>query len=72
MANSIEYAKRFMPVIDDIYKAQSITQGMDAATKVDFTGVNEVKVLKVGTTGLGDYSRTTDIQKAILQLPGKL
>nr|DAH37251.1 MAG TPA: Major capsid protein [Caudoviricetes sp.] len=63
MANSIEYAKRFMPVIDDIYKAQSITQGMDAATKVDFTGVNEVKVLKVGTTGLGDYSRTTGYPK---------
>ena len=25
----------------------------------DFDGVNEVKVLKVSTTGLGDYSRST-------------
>ena len=25
----------------------------------DFGGVNEVKVLKVSTTGLGDYSRST-------------
>jgi len=58
MANSLEYAKKFLPIIDDIYKAQSITEGMDAATKVDFTGTNEVKVLKVSTTGLGDYSRS--------------
>ncbi|WKY44463.1 hypothetical protein Q5O14_17945 [Eubacteriaceae bacterium ES2] len=57
MANSIEYAKKFVPVIDRIYKAAGLTEGMDNATKVDFTGVNEVKVLKVSTTGLGDYSR---------------
>lgn len=57
MANSIEYAKRFLPVIDAIYKHASVTEGMDAATRADFSGVNEVKVLKVSTTGLGDYSR---------------
>ena len=57
MANAIEYAKKFVPIIDDIYKAGAITEGMDTATKADFTGVNEVKVLKVSTTGLGDYSR---------------
>ncbi len=63
MANSIEYAKRFMPIIDGIYKAAAVTQGMDAATKADFTGVNEVKVLKVSTTGLGDYSRANGYPK---------
>lgn len=57
MANSIEYASKFVPVIDEIYRAQSVTEGMDAATKVDFTGTPEVKVLKISTTGLGDYSR---------------
>ena len=57
MPNSIEYAKRFLPVIDAIYKHAAVTEGMDAATRADFTGVNEVKVLKVSTTGLGDYSR---------------
>ena len=36
---------------------------MDSATQVDFTGVNEVKVLKVSTTGLGDYSRETGYPK---------
>lgn len=63
MPNSIEYAKRFVPIIDGIYKAASVTQGMDAATQVDFTGVNEVKVLKVSTTGLGDYSRANGYPK---------
>lgn len=63
MANTIEYAKKFVPVIDEIYKAGSLTAGMDAATKLDFTGVNEVKVLKVSTTGLGDYDRETGYPK---------
>lgn len=57
MDNSIELAKKFVPIIDGIYKAESVTNGMDSATKVDFTGVNEVKVLKTSTTGLGNYSR---------------
>lgn len=57
MANSLEYAKKFLPVIDDIYKAQAVTEGMDTGTKADFSGTNEVKVLKVETTGMGDYSR---------------
>lgn len=63
MANSIEYAKKFVPIIDGIYKTGSVTQGMDSATQVDFTGVNEVKVLKVSTTGLGDYSRANGYPK---------
>ncbi len=63
MANSIEYAKRFLPVIDAIYKHASVTEGMDAATRADFSGVNEVKVLKVSTTGLGDYSRADGYPK---------
>lgn len=61
--NSIEYAKKFVPIIDGIYKAGAVTQGMDAATRADFTGVNEVKVLKVSTTGLGDYSRENGYPK---------
>lgn len=63
MANSIELASKFLPIIDEIYKANSVTAGMDTPTRLDFTGVNEVKVLKVSTTGLGDYSRTTGYPK---------
>lgn len=63
MANSIEYAKKFVPIIDAIYKQASVTNGLDAATRPDFSGVNEVKVLKVSTTGLGDYSRENGYPK---------
>lgn len=64
MANAIELAQKFLPVIDDIYKAGSITASLDAKTKsADFSGVNTVKVLKVSTTGLGDYSRSEGYPK---------
>lgn len=63
MANNIELAKKFVPILDGIYKAASNTEGMDAATNVDFTGVNEVKVMKVNTTGMGDYNRETGYPK---------
>lgn len=63
MANNITLAQKFVPVIDDIYKAQSMTAVLDAQTQTDFTGANEVKVLKVSTTGLGDYSRTNGYPK---------
>lgn len=63
MANSISLAQKFLPVIDDSYKASSLTALMDTASKADFSGANEVKVLKVSTTGLGDYSRTDGYPK---------
>lgn len=59
MANSIELAQKFLPLIDSIYAAASKTAVLDAQTKVDFTGTNTVKILKVSTTGLGDYNRET-------------
>ena len=58
MANSIEYASKFLPVIDDIYKAESVTECLDTSSMADFSGANEIKILKVSTTGLGTYSRT--------------
>ena len=63
MATSIELAKKFVPIIDGVYKAESVTNGMDAAARPDFTGTNEVKVLKTSTTGLGDYSRENGYPK---------
>lgn len=63
MANTIAYAEKFVPVIDGLYKKASLTAVLDAATKPDFTGANTVKVMKVSTTGLGDYSRETGYPK---------
>ena len=62
MANSIAYAQKFLPVIDDIYKASSVTACLDTPS-ADFGGANEIKVLKVSTTGLGDYSRSSGYPK---------
>ena len=63
MANSIALAQKFVPMVDEIYKAASITAVLDAQTILDYAGTNEVKVLKVSTTGLGDYSRSTGYPK---------
>ena len=63
MANAITLAEKFVPVIDGIYKKASLTAVLDAATKPDFSGVNTVKVMKVTTTGLGDYSKQNGYAK---------
>ena len=63
MANSIEYASKFLPIVDEIYKAESVTESLDTSTMADFSGANEIKVLKVSTTGLGTYSRANGYPK---------
>lgn len=57
MANNITLAQKFVPVIDGIYQKASLTAALDATTKLDFSGTNTVNVMKVSTSGLGDYSR---------------
>lgn len=57
MANTIITAEKMVPVVDAIYKQASLTAALDAPTQVDFSGTKTVKVMKVETSGLGDYSR---------------
>jgi hypothetical protein len=60
MSNSIALAQKFQPILDEIYKAASLTARMDAPTKpVDFGGANIVNVFKTSLVGLGTYSRAT-------------
>lgn len=60
MANSIALAEKFQPILDEVYKRESLTAMMDAQTKpVDFGGANVVNVFKTSTVGLGTYSRAT-------------
>ena len=65
MANTLEYPKKFLPIIDEVYKKQSITEGMDAATRADFSGTNEVKVLKIGTPDWVTTPEKTAIPKVM-------
>lgn len=57
--NTIAHAQKFVPIIDGIYQKASLTATLDATTKLDFSGTNTVNVMKVSTSGLGDYSRDT-------------
>jgi len=60
MANSIALASKFQPILDEIYKKNSLTASMDAKTKpVEFGGAAAVNVFKISTVGLGTYSRAT-------------
>lgn len=61
--NTIQLVEKFVPVIDGIYKKASLTSVLDAPTQIDFTDGNTVKVMKVNTTGLGDYSREDGYKK---------
>lgn len=57
MANTIITAEKMVPVVDEIYKKASLTAALDATTQIDFSGTKTVKVMKIETGGLGDYSR---------------
>ena len=60
MAQSIALAQKFQPILDEIYKASSLTARMDAQTKpVNFAGANVVNVFKTNPIGLGTYSRVS-------------
>lgn len=60
MANSIALVTKFQPILDEVFKAASLTASMDAPTKpVSFGGASAVNVFKTSVVGLGTYSRAT-------------
>lgn len=58
MPNSIALAQRYLPMLDEVYKASSRTSILDA-TDAEFVGANTVKVFKTTMDGLGNYSRNS-------------
>ena len=56
MANSIALAQKYLPMLDEVYKASAKSAILDA-TKVEIVQGNTVKVFKTSMDGLGDYSR---------------
>lgn len=64
MANNIDLVTTFLRLIDAVYKRASVTAELDAVTQdVPFIGADTVKVLKLGTVGLGNYSRANGYPK---------
>lgn len=59
-ANSIALAQRYLPVLDEVYKRNSLTAPLEVNPNfVQFDGVDTVKIFKVAVDGLGDYSRSS-------------
>ena len=58
MANTIALAQKYLPLLDEVYRASSRTAILDA-TKVDILNGNTIKVFKTSMDGLGNYNRNT-------------
>lgn len=61
MANSIDYAKKYLPLLDELYKQESLTTdllGDDSVVK-EGSNVGEVSIAKLEMDGLGDFDRAS-------------
>lgn len=59
MANSIELFKKYVPLLDEVYKLSSLTSDLDGAPELARQGqnVNEMIIPKIDMSGLANYSR---------------
>lgn len=58
MANTINLVTKFQPLLDEVYKAASLTSDLENSA-VKFDGSKTVKVLKLAVPPLGTYTRNT-------------
>ena len=61
MANTINLFKQYIPVLDELYKAEAKSAILDGANDLARMGynANEMVIPKMSTSGLSDYSRAT-------------
>lgn len=61
MANTIELAKAYVPLCDEVYKEASLSADLDASAELiqDGFNENEIVVPKLDMDGLADYSRNS-------------
>lgn len=61
MANSIQLAKVYAPLLDEVYKQASLTAVLDGAANLAREGINanEIAVPKLSMDGLANYSRNS-------------
>lgn len=58
VANSVSLATKFLPLLDEVYKRNSLSAILDTANeRVNFIGAQTAKIFKVDVDGLGNYSR---------------
>ena len=58
MANTINLVTKFQPLLDEVYKAASLTTDLENSA-VKFDGTKTVKVLKLTVPPLGSYTRNS-------------
>lgn len=70
MPNAITLAMTFIPVLDKVYKAASLTAKLDGAADLAKQGANanEMIIPKLDMQGLGDYSRNDGYVKGDVTL----
>ena len=60
MSNSIALAQKYLPLLDEIYKADSKTAILDTSPiNLEFINANTVKIFQIALGKLGAYSRTS-------------
>ena len=61
MANTIELAKAYVPLCDEVYKEASLSADLDASAELIQEGfnANEIVVPMLDMDGLADYSRNS-------------
>ena len=70
MANAIELAKAYVPLLDEVYKLASLTSELDGAPELATQGANanELIIPMLDMQGLGDYSRNDGYVKGDVTL----
>ena len=61
MAQSITLVQKMLPLLDEVYKAEAKSAGLEAPAEFvrETADANSVKIAKMALVGLGNYSKTT-------------
>ena len=60
MANSITLAQKYLPMLDEVYKKESLTSRLDmTGARINWVGAKTALIYKTSLSGLGDYNRNT-------------
>ena len=61
MANAIQLAKNYIPLLDEVYKLASLTAALESPAELARAGASAREILlpKMDLVGLGDYNRST-------------
>lgn len=70
MANAIQLSKNYVPNLDEVYAAASVTAVLDSDASVAQQGANanEIIIPKLSMDGLADYSRNSGYTKGDVRL----